>query len=197
MKDIIKRIEELGSDNVATFGGKFEGGIHLQQIPDEIAPVIEFLQEKEIENYLEIGSAAGGLVYLLNDFLDLKKILIIDDNMHPKARLRSDILSDIDYDEIIGNSQDEETVEAVNIRFDLMTIDADHSFQGITKDFETYTPMLKKGGYLIFHDTVHWSTPGVHRFIDVLKKAKNYKLIGEYISETHVSPCGVALFQKN
>ena len=49
MKKLIKEIEDMGSDNVTVFGGKFEGGINLQQIPDEIAPAVSELKKHNIK----------------------------------------------------------------------------------------------------------------------------------------------------
>ena len=198
MKKLIKEIEDMGSDNVTVFGGKFEGGINLQQIPDEIAPAVSELKKHNIKSYLEIGSAAGGLAALLNHFLDLGEIVIIDDNLHIKAELRADSLKGMGVTEIVGNSHDKDIIQAVKgFKFDLITFDGDHTYNGISQDFKDYTPMLNNKGVVLFHDTVHWSTPGVNRFVSGLKKKKSFKLLGEYISEMHVSPCGVALFQKN
>lgn len=35
---------------------------------------------------------------------------------------------------------------------DIIYIDADHSYQGVKKDVEKFTPFLKKNGLLMFHD---------------------------------------------
>jgi predicted O-methyltransferase YrrM len=37
-------------------------------------------------------------------------------------------------------------------QFDLILIDADHSFQGVYNDINAYLPKLKPDGYLMFHD---------------------------------------------
>jgi len=82
--DEIKNIiEDFGSDSLKVVGGKFEGGIHLQQIPDEIAPCIFDLLELEkkgnpIKNFLEIGSASGGNAFIINYFFEFKKKVLID-----------------------------------------------------------------------------------------------------------------------
>ena len=39
-----------------------------------------------------------------------------------------------------------------NEHFDIILIDADHSFEGVYGDINAYIPKLKKDGYLVFHD---------------------------------------------
>ncbi len=70
--DLIEQfILDAGSDNLGVFGGIYEGGIHCQQIPDEIAPCILTILEsgESIKSYLEIGVAAGGSTFLFNHFI--------------------------------------------------------------------------------------------------------------------------------
>lgn len=38
--------------------------------------------------------------------------------------------------------------------FDFLFIDGDHSYEGVRKDWEMYSPLVKKGGLICFHDTV-------------------------------------------
>lgn len=47
-------------------------------------------------------------------------------------------------------------------------IDADHSYEGVQGDFQTYFPLMSNGGMISFHDTNSHST-GVPRFIDNLR----------------------------
>ena len=39
-----------------------------------------------------------------------------------------------------------------NSVFDLIFIDADHTYEGVKSDFNNYLPMLSEGGVLGFHD---------------------------------------------
>jgi SAM-dependent methyltransferase len=39
-----------------------------------------------------------------------------------------------------------------NESFDIILIDADHSYEGVYGDINAYLPKLKKDGYLVFHD---------------------------------------------
>lgn len=38
------------------------------------------------------------------------------------------------------------------IKYDYIYIDGDHSFKGVTRDYELFWPMLRSGGFISFHD---------------------------------------------
>ena len=193
---IEKFIEEKGSDHIPTFGGGYEGGIHIQQVPDELAPCIEYLLANKavIHNYLEIGVAAGGTTFVFNHYFSPDNMVLIDDNSHPKARLRQSIIESANYLEILGSSTDPEIIKKSEKEYDLIIIDGDHSFEGVMNDFNNYSKYLKQGGYIIFHDSF-FDNLGVKPFVKELKKNKDYKFINEYISKKY-NKCGVALFKK-
>ncbi len=198
LEEIEKIIIEAGSDNLGVFGGHYEGGIHCQQIPDELAPCIKAIIEsrKRIQSYLEIGAAAGGTAYLFNHFFALKQVVLIDDNKHPKARLRGNILKDIKHNEIIGSSHDVESISKASefAPYDIILIDGDHHYANVKLDTIFYSPLLRVGGFLILHDSAlpEW---GVGRTVMELKNDDSMKFIAEYKSQKH-KPCGLALFQK-
>jgi hypothetical protein len=37
-------------------------------------------------------------------------------------------------------------------KFDFLFIDGDHSYAGVKRDFEMYSPLVKPGGWVGFHD---------------------------------------------
>jgi len=39
-------------------------------------------------------------------------------------------------------------------KVDFLFIDADHSYEGVKKDFEMYSPLVRKGGIIAFHDII-------------------------------------------
>lgn len=200
LNDIEQFILDSGSDNLGTFGGLFEGGIQCQQVADELAPcILAIIESREvIESYLEIGSAAGGSAFIINHFLKPDKIVVVDDNQHPKAHIRPYILRDITHDEVIGNSHDDATAtqaENFDIIFDLLMVDGDHFYEGVKADVETYGEFLRPGGFLIFHDSQIGAPYGCYQVSQELKQDKRWCLVGEFISVKH-KPCGIALFRK-
>lgn len=196
-EEILQFILDAGSDDLGVFGGDYAGGIRIQQIPDEIAPCINDLMScgKDINSLLEIGSAAGGTAYVFNRFFKPERIVIIDDNLHARHDLRQEILKGIERQEIIGKSRDDEIIKQVTGEFDLLIIDADHSYTGVWADIINYSPFLKQGGFMLLHDSVMpvWDVPKV---VAELKEDERFSLFGEYVSKTHPRPCGIAVFRK-
>jgi len=39
-------------------------------------------------------------------------------------------------------------------KVDFLFIDGDHSYEGVKKDFEMYSPLVRKGGIIAFHDII-------------------------------------------
>jgi predicted O-methyltransferase YrrM len=35
---------------------------------------------------------------------------------------------------------------------DFLSIDSDHTYEGIKRDFQVYSPLVRKGGLIAFHD---------------------------------------------
>lgn len=200
--EIIKEeILNLGSDNLRVFGGKYEGGIHLQQNISEITNLITFLinDKKDFHNFLEVGSASGGNTFILNKYLKFEKVVIVDDNKHPKHGNRPDVLKDINHEEFIGDSQ---SVEAINwvrnlgIQFDIMFIDADHSYEGVKNDTYNYIEFLKIGGYVILHDTI--CCDGILKWSNELKNSiiENISFITEFNFNDSSWAKGISIYKK-
>ena len=45
-----------------------------------------------------------------------------------------------------------------------LLIDADHSYEGVRRDFEAWSPLVAPGGLIVFHDYL-MSEAGVARFV--------------------------------
>lgn len=72
-----------------------------------------------------------------------------------------------DYRLIQLRSEEPEASEQARDRqYDLVILDGDHSTAGVAHDFETYGPMVKPGGLLLFDDygSEHW--PGIKPYVD-------------------------------
>jgi predicted O-methyltransferase YrrM len=66
-----------------------------------------------------------------------------------------------------------------DLAIDLLFIDADHSYKGVSADWRNWSPFVKKGGIIAFHDyytdLVKYGHAGVRRFVDELIADKNIK----------------------
>ena len=58
-------------------------------------------------------------------------------------------------------------------KVDFIYIDGDHNYEGVKKDFEMYSPLVRKGGIIAFHDIVPSGYPKVYKFWNEVKENKN------------------------
>ena len=166
-KEILEFVLDAGSNHLYVFGGKFQGGYELQQDPEEITQFLHEFQKTKIENFIEIGVAAGGNTRVLCDFLDIKNIYTIDLNEHPSINDRSNpgardknfssLKNHGTLNNFYGDSHSIEAfawLEKHKVQFDMAFIDGDHTFDGIKMDTELVIKFIKPGGLIVFHDTL-------------------------------------------
>jgi predicted O-methyltransferase YrrM len=123
-----------------------------------------------------------------NDSESVETIGIMKDNIH-KFALEN-------YIDIIRKTSDE-ALKEWNLPIDMLFIDGDHSYEGVRRDWESFSPFLTEFGLTIFHDTIwelkpdpQWyrSDMGVPRFVDDLRK-EGYPVL------TIDKDCGVSIVQ--
>ena len=73
---------------------------------------------------------------------------------------------------IVGDTR---SVEQPPGPYDLVFVDADHSYEGARADVERWAPLVRPGGHLLFHDAVDtggWGTtyPGIARLVAELER---------------------------
>jgi predicted SAM-dependent methyltransferase/cephalosporin hydroxylase len=132
----------------------------------ELAGLYDLLVERKLNTVVEIGTDAGGLFWMLCQMAtDEARIISLD---FPEGNFRSDAPYDPDklasYKKgsqvlqfIKGDSHDPESLAELKrmingSKVDLLFIDGDHTYQGVKSDFEMYSPLVKKGGMIVFHD---------------------------------------------
>jgi predicted O-methyltransferase YrrM len=74
--------------------------------------------------------------------------------------------------------------------FDVIFIDADHSYEGARKDYDNALKHINDGGLIIFHDINSAACPGIQR---LWKEAKaDHKSSWEFV---HSNTCGIGVIQ--
>lgn len=139
------------------------------QVKEEILSLLKILKNKKPQAVLEIGTGNGGTFYLLARIASPNAALISVDlpggsfgGGYPKCKA-------LFYKSFAGpkqkiyllraDSAQKTTIDKVkeildNSKLDLLFIDGDHTYQGVKRDFETYSKFVKKGGVIAFHDIV-------------------------------------------
>ncbi len=166
--------------------------IRPAQVQDEILELLRILDEIKPKIVIEIGTAGGGTLFLFSRVASEEATIISIDLPGgkfgggypnwmtplyktfglPKQKLHL----------IRANSHSQETLERVknilnNRKVDFLFIDGDHTYEGVKRDFEMYSPLVKEGGIIAFHDIViHPPETGceVSKFWDEIKKKYEY-----------------------
>lgn len=169
------------------------------QKPDELGPLVDLIKSRpEPKTLMEIGTCAGGTLWLWCRLCALDALLISLDLPAGSfsAGIRYDPVRISHYPNpdqrlklLQGDSHSPKALEAVekilkDRQLDILMIDGDHTLEGVTQDWEMYSPLVKSGGLIIFHDIVDHSETfplcQVKPLWDELKESyEHYEFIGE------------------
>jgi len=164
------------------------GLIRPLQVKSEITKLTNIVKDKKPKTVVEIGTCNGGTLFLLSTAADPEaKIISIDlpygqfGGGYPEwaGRLYKNFASDKQSIHLIKeDSHKEETVEKLRTiigksKIDVLFIDGDHSYEGVKRDFQLYSGLVRKGGIIALHDVaVHKDEKcTVNLFWDELKKS--------------------------
>jgi len=127
---------------------------NIEQKPSEYKRLLDFLNKNSKKRIaLEIGSNYGGFAAGLCELFD--KVITIDIKHNSNFDLIKSKYSNYEY--IIADSTSNDTInylKSLNIKFDFIFIDGDHSYNGVKSDYLKYKQFLNYDGYLGFHDIV-------------------------------------------
>jgi cephalosporin hydroxylase len=200
----VDQIRALGTDNLEWFGNGYthEGGLSLQQNPDELAALALFLKDQSLDRwmhsvYLEIGSASGGTGWYLYEKFRFKRFLSIDNGQHPRAVEQMNHFSKIPG---IRLYRDDSHIPAAakflkahchaDGPIGLAFIDGDHSLEGLYQDIELVKPFMAPGGMIVLHDIV--ACEGVNRAWEQCCTTGGFAPLAEFVGEEKPLGIGVA-----
>lgn len=145
-----------------------------QQKPPELTAFGELVVRRGYRTLLEVGTYSGGTARFFNA-LGLKVTAIDKDfgHLEPGAT-RSGVL--------FYRSEGAAAVRHLGT-FDVVFIDADHSLQAVTEDWQTFGRMARPGGVVAFHDIrEHKGAWGGHSQVKTLWEA----LRGEFRTQEFI-----------
>ena len=175
------------------------GAIRPLQNPWEIGELMKRVREKQPRVIVEIGTAKGGTLFLFcQHAADDATIISLDlpfgrnGGGYPKwkEKLYAKFAKPGQTLHLMRtNSHLDETrtrIEALlkGRKIDVLMIDADHSYEGVKRDYDLYSPLLADDGFIAMHDVIlNRFDPEieVHRFWDELKATeKTEELVHDY-----------------
>jgi len=190
------------------FNGFGELIIGPGQVREEILELLRILAKVKPKIVIEIGTASGGSLFLFSHVASEDATIISVDLPgglgYPKWRIPlykafGSVNQKIHL--IKANSHNQETLNEVKSilngrKVDFFFIDGDHSYKGVKKDFEMYSPLVKEGGIIAFHDIVI-GTPEtgceVSKFWQEIKRRYDYI---EIIKDQDQEWGGIGIFKK-
>lgn len=195
---VVEQVRASGTDSLSHFqnGYTHEGGLYLQQNPDEFASLCLLLSAyKPLRSYLEIGSASGGACLFLYRRFEFERVLCIDDGRHPRAPEQDRLLGQIpNCRRFLGDSHGEAARRFLQHavsgnKLDLAFIDGDHSYEGVMQDVELTLAFCRSPSLMVFHDTI--ACDDVERAWIELARGKRLKPIAEFVGD--VKPLGIGV----
>ncbi|HST18004.1 MAG TPA: class I SAM-dependent methyltransferase [Gaiellaceae bacterium] len=151
---LVVRDHELGDLRLVN------GQLSASQKSEEILAFLKRVAKPEPRTICEVGTSAGGTLYLLTRVAADEAVLVsVDLEIPPHvaaaraclARAHQRVVS------LAGDSQTDAMVARVrravgNRPLDVLFIDGDHSYEGVKRDWELYSPLVRRGGIVGLHD---------------------------------------------
>jgi cephalosporin hydroxylase len=139
------------------------------QVKEEIAQLLGILQRMRPRTLVEIGTANGGTLFLLTRVSSSCAVIVSVDL--PSGKFGGGYLPSLvqvyrsfataKQNVVPMRADSHDPVTLTNVKrlldedpIDFLMIDGDHSYEGVRSDFELYSPMVRRGGIIAFHDIV-------------------------------------------
>ena len=186
INNITDAIEFVFSFQYLTFS------IKVAQVKYEITKLLEILRDLKPKIILEIGTAGGGTLYLFTRIIDPEATILSVDlpggffgggySKWKTPLYQSFAKKGQEIKLLRADSHNPETFKLVkNVlvdkKVDFLFIDGDHTYEGVKRDFNMYSSLVKEGGIIAFHDIAEHdpsSSCKVNKFWNELKDDYEY-----------------------
>jgi predicted O-methyltransferase YrrM len=180
----------------------------LNQNQDEIQALYAEVLAMQPKVVMEIGTCQGGSLYLWCKAAHPEATIISMDlpggafgGGYPEACVKfyelfkrgTQKLHLLRMDSHAASSEESLKKILGENKMDFLFIDGDHTYEGVKKDYEMYSPLVRGGGLIAFHDII--PCEGVSRLWDEIKKAnKNTRELVD--SAGTKRPFGIGVLKK-
>jgi len=145
----------------------YGGRLRPTQATEEIVWLLRKLEQERPQTIVEVGTDEGGTLFLWTRVAAPDALLVAVDarplgilgRLSAYALVRKGLARDRQRIELVMpvNSQIQPTVDRVRgitggRPVDFLFIDGDHSYEGVKRDFELWSPLVRSGGLIAFHD---------------------------------------------
>lgn len=193
---------------VVDFGWTVANGlIQPAQVKSELLALCKMVAERKPKVVVEIGTAGGGTLFCWAALADPEATIIsldLPNGIHgggypmwkgelyrtfagPKQKLHL----------IRGDSHDPQFKAQLEAllpgKVDYLFIDGDHTYKGVKMDYDMYSPLVKPGGLVAFHDiALHPPVLDCHvdEFWNELKQGREH---WEFIENPQQGICGIGV----
>jgi len=154
------------------------GRLRPTQATEEILWLLDRLEQMRPRTVVEIGTDEGGTLFLWSHVAAPDAHLVAVDTrplgvlgrFSAYAVVRRGLARHRQRIDLVmpANSQIQPTVDRVRRTLggrpvDFLFIDGDHSYEGVKRDFELWSPLVRSGGLIVFHDMKPDHPDGVPR----------------------------------
>ncbi len=142
--------------------------VRIYQWEAEFAVLLELYRRQHPVNVLEVGTYHGGTLYhWLQNAWGGTRVVSLDSyavGVDNRYFYKEWVPVGVELIAIEGDSHDRNIVKRIESigPFDWVFIDAGHFLDEVTRDWELYRPMVKRGGMLVLHDILtHPAWPSI------------------------------------
>jgi predicted O-methyltransferase YrrM len=173
----------------------YHGFLGPVQVVDELTQLLNDVKSLRPKTVLEIGTHRGGTLYLWTRLAPPDATLISVDLPRGKfgggySPFRIPIyrrfardgqrLHLLRADSHAASTFDKTKRLLAGHRLDLLFIDGDHTFNGVKQDWQMYSPLVRPGGLIVFHDIAgDYADTQVKSFWDSIKPQYTHR---EYVA---------------
>jgi len=159
------------------------------QIESEISELFNLVKNLNPKIICEVGTDRGGTLYLWSKAIQPDGLIISIDlpRSYRKSLNRFFCSSFFETRRIHFLREDSQSTECqMNVqkilngsKIDFLFIDADHSYEGVKKDFTLYSNFVRKPGLIAFHDIL--DECGVDKFwSEIRPHYRHMEIVGDY-----------------
>jgi len=179
--------------------------IKPQQLSSEFVELAKLVKAQQCKHLLEIGTYRGGTLFVFSQVAEKDATIIsVDYSMTILGFVyragqwplfRKFIRKGQSLLLLRKDSHQAETLTGIERflqghKLDFLFIDGDHTYQGVRKDFEMYSPLVRSGGLVAFHDITPSGDKEVYKFWAEVKNNYTYK---EFIHRTGEDAMGIGV----